>query len=172
MELVIHSRSGTVARELKNLCRALPGLDCILSLSEEPPTATPLLLEKTQLFVPTLGNESEGMEIEQTSDSLSLLLRKLLGKKGLERQATLQTTLTLTAPSGHVYEVVSRLEVVLAEDVRGSNHFGFDALFIKYDYDKTFAELPETTKQRISHRPKAFEKLRPKLEGLLPCTTT
>lgn len=40
----------------------------------------------------------------------------------------------------------------------GSQGFGYDALFIKHDYDKTFAELGNV-KNRISHRGKAFELL-------------
>jgi XTP/dITP diphosphohydrolase len=41
---------------------------------------------------------------------------------------------------------------------RGANGFGYDPLFIKTDYGKTFAELSHTVKNRISHRTLAFEK--------------
>ena len=49
---------------------------------------------------------------------------------------------------------------------RGRHGFGYDSLFVKNDYDKTFAELDESVKNRISHRYKAFEKLTPFLESL------
>ena len=54
----------------------------------------------------------------------------------------------------------------ITRERRGQNGFGFDPIFIKNDYDKTFAELDEITKNRISHRRKALEKLLPVLESL------
>ena len=36
-----------------------------------------------------------------------------------------------------------------------SNGFGYDPLFIKNDYSKTFAELGPSVKAEVSHRRKA-----------------
>lgn len=47
---------------------------------------------------------------------------------------------------------------VIAHEPRGSHGFGYDPLFIKTDYGKSFAELPPSVKNRISHRALAFEK--------------
>ncbi|MBI3211192.1 MAG: hypothetical protein HYZ47_00690 [Simkania negevensis] len=43
---------------------------------------------------------------------------------------------------------------------------GASPLFIKYDENKTFAELDQETKNKISHRRKALDKLFPMLELL------
>jgi XTP/dITP diphosphohydrolase len=43
---------------------------------------------------------------------------------------------------------------------RGQNGFGYDPLFIPTGYDQTFAELGEATKNQLSHRAQALEKLR------------
>ena len=49
---------------------------------------------------------------------------------------------------------------------RGGGGFGYDSLFQKYDYSKTFAEIDEETKNKISHRRKALDKLLPTLDLL------
>jgi XTP/dITP diphosphohydrolase len=50
---------------------------------------------------------------------------------------------------------------------RGSGGFGYDPLFLVDGTDKTMAELDEAEKNRISHRGRAFDKLRLVLEKLL-----
>jgi XTP/dITP diphosphohydrolase len=46
---------------------------------------------------------------------------------------------------------------------RGAHGFGYDPLFVPDGYEETFAELGEATKNQISHRSKALEKLRKRL---------
>jgi XTP/dITP diphosphohydrolase len=50
---------------------------------------------------------------------------------------------------------------------RGSGGFGYDPLFLVDGTEKTMAELSEAEKNSISHRARAFEKLRHVLEKLL-----
>ncbi len=50
---------------------------------------------------------------------------------------------------------------------RGSGGFGYDPLFVVDGIDKTMAELTEEEKSRVSHRGRAFEKLRLVLEKTL-----
>lgn len=95
------------------------------------------------------------------------LLHALKGKKDLERSAYFECALALAAPDGTIKKTVTGLsEGLLLEQERGTGGFGYDALFVKYDYDKSFAELDENVKNRISHRAKAIEKLRPALDAL------
>jgi non-canonical purine NTP pyrophosphatase (RdgB/HAM1 family) len=49
---------------------------------------------------------------------------------------------------------------------RGKNGFGWDCIFKPKGHDKTFAEMTEGEKNKISHRKKAFEKLKKYLNNL------
>ena len=48
----------------------------------------------------------------------------------------------------------------IIDAARGSGGFGYDPLFVPDGYDQTFAELPDTVKNRISHRGRALAKAR------------
>jgi len=43
---------------------------------------------------------------------------------------------------------------------RGQNGFGYDPLFVPNGFEKTFAELGDVIKNKISHRAQALEKLK------------
>jgi XTP/dITP diphosphohydrolase len=49
----------------------------------------------------------------------------------------------------------------------GSNGFGYDPVFVPEDHDCTFAEMDPRDKHAISHRGRAFAKLRAHLETLV-----
>jgi XTP/dITP diphosphohydrolase len=93
------------------------------------------------------------------ADNRKKLLREMAHLTELERSAYFECCLALCSPTGEEKWVTAKCEGVLLTEERGRHGFGYDALFMKYDYDKTFAELTESVKTRISHRYKAFEKL-------------
>ena len=49
---------------------------------------------------------------------------------------------------------------------RGGEGFGYDPLFVKHDYNQTFAELKEAVKNKISHRRKALDKIAITIESI------
>jgi XTP/dITP diphosphohydrolase len=49
---------------------------------------------------------------------------------------------------------------------KGENGFGYDPIFIPYGYSKTFGELDESIKKRVSHRSKALENIKPIIQML------
>ena len=61
------------------------------------------------------------------------------------------------------YSVTGELEGEIIEEYKGSNGFGFDPIFKPLDYEQTLAEMGIIEKNKISHRAKAFEKLKQKM---------
>ena len=59
---------------------------------------------------------------------------------------------------GHVFEGVC--PGVIAPEARGASGFGYDPIFVPDGFDRTFAELGAETKNRISHRARAFAQVR------------
>jgi len=49
---------------------------------------------------------------------------------------------------------------------RGQNGFGYDPLFVPVGFEKTFAELGDAVKNRLSHRAEALAKLKPWLDSV------
>lgn len=95
--------------------------------------------------------------------------KKLLDTMALfadeERIAYQECWLVLASPQGIVKSVNGVCEGSILSQERGGSGFGYDPLFMKHDYGKTFAELGEAVKNRISHRRKAFDKIVPALEA-------
>lgn len=61
------------------------------------------------------------------------------------------------------FTVEGSIEGIISEKPEGDAGFGYDPIFFVPEYNKTFAQLPEQIKNKISHRAKALEKLRQKL---------
>jgi len=89
-----------------------------------------------------------------------------------DRQAFFECSIALASPTGLKKCVNGICEGILLTKERGGGGFGYDPLFIKHGYSKTFAELGESVKNRISHRRKALDKLIPSLESLMSQYTT
>jgi len=84
-----------------------------------------------------------------------------------DRNAMFECCIALASPSGLKKCTRGICEGTLLSQERGGGGFGYDPLFIKQGYNKTFSELEESTKNRISHRRKALDKLLLSLESLL-----
>lgn len=104
---------------------------------------------------------------ETASENRRELLEKMQGLTHLERSAYFICCLAIAAPDGFKKGASAMCEGMILNSERGNGGFGFDGLFAKHDYDKSFGELDEALKNRISHRRKAFDKLLPFLESLL-----
>jgi len=87
---------------------------------------------------------------------LRLMERFSLG----ERRAKFRCVAALAKPDGEVVTCEGVCEGVIAFEMKGESGFGYDPLFLLPEYDKTFAELGEDIKNRISHRAQALTKIK------------
>lgn len=72
----------------------------------------------------------------------------------------------LASPEGLKKCVTGSCEGKILNKERGGSGFGYDPLFVKNEYNKTFSEIPEAIKNQISHRRKALDKILIFLENL------
>jgi XTP/dITP diphosphohydrolase len=82
------------------------------------------------------------------------LLHELAGQA--DRSAKFRTVIALSDPGGSAQTVEGECSGVIIEELRGSNGFGYDPLFVPDGCSETFAELDSDMKNRISHRANAL----------------
>ncbi len=91
-------------------------------------------------------------------DNVGKLLEELDGVA--ERTARFRTAVALVSPDGTELTAEGVLEGRIATERRGSFGFGYDPVFEVEEYGyRTLAEIPETDKNRISHRARALQEL-------------
>jgi len=78
-----------------------------------------------------------------------------------KRQARYRCVVALVNAQGHHLGVVQgTCSGYVTTANKGKNGFGFDPLFLIKRYNKTFGELPDSLKAKISHRARALKKFR------------
>lgn len=84
------------------------------------------------------------------------------------RTAAFVCALALADPSGAIRaEVEGHCRGRITRETRGRGGFGYDPLFLIPEYQKTFGELGPLAKHHLSHRARAFERIRPLIEKLI-----
>lgn len=90
------------------------------------------------------------------SDNINLLLKNLAGKT--ERAAQFRTVITLIQ-NGEISQFEGSIKGHIVSELKGSEGFGYDPIFVPEGYTTTFAEMSLAEKGKISHRARAFGKL-------------
>lgn len=98
---------------------------------------------------------------EERNDAI---LEKMKGLKEDERMAKFKCVITYYN-DGTVITGIGEAIGKIAEEPRGNNGFGFDPIF-ELENGKTYAELSEQEKNKISHRKKAIENLKKQLTNM------
>ena len=90
------------------------------------------------------------------ADNRAKLLRALDGVRGKERSARFRCAIVLAQAGGAMGTFEGAVEGVIVNGERGEGGFGYDALFVPEGHCETFAQLPSTTKNSLSHRARAL----------------
>jgi len=85
----------------------------------------------------------------------------------LKRTSVFKTVAALATPNGHLYLAKGEVKGRIATELRGKNGFGYDPIFYPAKSKKTYAEMSTATKNKVSHRAKAFSKVPHLLKKIL-----
>jgi XTP/dITP diphosphohydrolase len=114
---------------------------------------------------PGLYSSRFGGEGASDLDRNRLLLEKLRGVPPERRGARFTSAVAVARGQDVLFQVQESVHGAIAEEMRGPNGFGYDPLFFYPPFGKTFGEVSRPEKDRVSHRGKAFARLREFLAG-------
>lgn len=129
-------------------------------------TGLPAVADDTGLEVDALGGRpgvyAARYAGEQATyeDNCRKLMHELSGIPVGKRTARFITVAALAFPSNGVRVTTGELHGLITERPAGSQGFGYDPVFFVPELGKTLAELSAEEKNLVSHRAKAFLKLR------------
>ncbi len=185
MELVFATQNPHKAREIEAKLGdgfIITSLDA-LGITEEIPETAPTLegnaLMKARYVYEKTGRncfaDDTGLEVEALNgepgvysaryaglqknpeDNMRLLLEKLQTQSN--RKARFRTVIALII-DGKEYTFDGIAEGEIINDKRGSEGFGYDPVFVPAGHTRTFAEMTLDEKNELSHRAKAFAKMK------------
>ena len=187
MKLLVATRNKDKLREIREILAEL-NLDIVSSadvaglpeIVEDAPTVRDNAIKKaveTARFTKmlTLADDS-GLEVDALNGAPGVhsaryagekvsyfennkkLLRGLHGVSMEKRTARFRCVAAVADANGLVDAVEGICNGVIIETERGGGGFGYDPLFIPDGQVKTFAELTQEVKNRISHRAKTLHK--------------
>ena len=131
-----------------------------------------VLADDSGLVVPALQGEPGirsaryGGQNASDADNRKKLLANMKDLKENERTAYFECCIAIASPDGLKRCVCASVEGSIINQEKGGSGFGYDPLFVKNDYNKTFAELEESLKNKVSHRRKALDKITAYLRSL------
>lgn len=95
-------------------------------------------------------------EQKNDHDNMHKLLHELNNKTN--RRAHFKTVMALII-DGKEYVFEGKIEGKIISEKFGTNGFGYDPVFVPDGYHETFAQLDSETKNKISHRARALQKM-------------
>ncbi|ABP66600.1 non-canonical purine NTP pyrophosphatase, rdgB/HAM1 family [Caldicellulosiruptor saccharolyticus DSM 8903] len=188
-KLLVATKNRGKAKEIKELIGdffdiilTLSDFDENINIIEDGKTFEENALKKSKTIyslykLPTLADDS-GLEVDALDgrpgvysaryagdnatdeEKIKKLLEELKNIPEEKRGAQFVCVLTFIDENGRMYQTRGVCRGKIGFAPKGLNGFGYDPIFIPEGYNATFAELESDEKNRISHRARAFEKLK------------
>jgi len=189
-ELIVASRNKGKVREIMELLTGLPYkvtslLDYpqIPEIIEDGKTYRANALKKARAVALATGkmamSDDSGIEVKALNNAPGIYSARFAGEGASEkarnqkmftmlkdvpmhkRQARYRCVIAFVDAKGREIGVVQGTcsGYVTTREI-GENGFGFDPLFLVKRYNKTFGQLPDSLKAKISHRARALKKFR------------
>ena len=132
---------------------SLSDIDCHDDIPETADTLEGNALIKARHIYNKYGlycfSDDTGLEVEALN---------ALQEEPAPRRASFRTIVALIDETGeHLFE--GKIDGTILQERSGSSGFGYDPIFMPEGYDKSFAELGDIIKNKISHRARAIAKL-------------
>jgi len=184
MKLVFATNNQHKLKELQEILGddidllSLNDIGCHEEIPEEQPTLEGNASQKSFYVYNNYGYDcfadDTGLEIEALNNEPGVYSARYAGEeknaeanmqKVLEkmakinnRKARFRTVISLVV-GGKEKQFEGIVEGSILHEKRGSDGFGYDPVFLPEGYKQTFAEMDLSTKNKISHRGRAVEKL-------------
>lgn len=189
MQLLLATKNGGKIRELKELLADLPiqirdlsEFKEILQPEETGATFAENAVLKARYYARQTGlwslADDSGLEIETLGGApgvfsaryggesatytkkMNRLLQNLNRAGGENRQARFVCSMAIADQAGEIRFLAEGICAGKIDEIqRGTGGFGYDPIFIPDGFSQTFGELPDTIKQKISHRSQAIKKI-------------
>jgi XTP/dITP diphosphohydrolase len=135
-------------------------------------TGLPVIADDSGLVVDALGGRPGVHSARFAGDGAgdeannAKLVAEIAGISPDRRTASFQCVIACCLPDGTCQTFTGELAGVILEQPVGSGGFGYDAHFLVPEFGKTLAELPMDVKNQISHRGRAFRKVKEYLQSV------
>jgi len=96
------------------------------------------------------------------SKAMKFILKKMKTKEN--RSAFFICSLSYLDKNGNITSVEGKLKGNISMQMRGTNGFGYDPIFIPLKKEITFGQMPKLKKMKMDHRYLAFKKLKKKIK--------
>jgi XTP/dITP diphosphohydrolase len=190
VKIVLSTKNEGKIREIKNIFN-IPGIELLTyrdfedwpSISEDGKSFEENAIKKAQVVkekfnLPVIADDS-GLEVDYLKgkpgvlssrysgggdeENIRKVLKELEGVPLEGRKARFRCVAVFLSVDDVILTAEGVCEGHIAFSPRGEKGFGYDPIFIPLGYDKTMAELSLSEKNKISHRGKAFRRLKEKV---------
>ena len=189
MKIILATHNKGKVREISDLMRGLPVEWLSASdFPDVPPTiesgdtleensllkaqalskaaGLPAVADDSGLFVDSLKGEPGVHSARYAgpkcndADNVQKLLEEMTAVRDSQRGAAFRTVVTIVWPGENPVYLAGEIKGKITKNPKGTAGFGYDPVFQPEGYDRVFAEMTLEEKNAISHRARAFAKVK------------